>query len=125
MTFSYPQNTLSPALLPFVQRCRDVAVRRSSNGDDLVLVISTFFSKTTTLRFPVALLDAQESEITRWARDQYWSAIRDKKLRARQSAREERDKTQHALDKAQRDFDAAQQRLANVSAPSTKTQQRL
>lgn len=112
----YPQNTLSPGLLPFVQRRRDLAVRRSSNGDDLVLVISTFFSKTTTLRFPVALLDAQESEITRWARDQYWAAIHEAKLRAQREARQNTEKARRAVAKAQHDLDPAKQQLAKVSA---------
>lgn len=112
----YPQNTLSPALLPFVQRHWDIAVRRSTKGDEIVLVISTFFSKTITLRFPVELLDAQESEITRWARDQYWSAIHEAKLRAQREARANTEKARRAVAKAQHDLDTAKQQLAKVSA---------
>lgn len=118
----YPQNTLSPALLPFVQRHWDHAVRRSQKGDEVVLVISTFFSKTTNLRFPVALLDAQESEITRWARDQYWSAIREAKLRAQREARNNKDRAERAVAKARQDLETAQRQLAVISALADRPQ---
>jgi hypothetical protein len=116
----YPQNTLSPALVPFVQRHWAQAIRRSHQDDEIVLVISTFFSKTTNLRFPVALLDAQESEITRWARDQYWSAIREAKLRARREAHANTEKARRAVAKAQHDLETAQRQLAVVSALADK-----
>lgn len=83
-------------------------------------MISTFFSKTTNLRFPVALLDAQESEITRWARDQYWSAIREAKLRAQREARNNKDRAESAVTKARHDLETAQRQLAVISALADK-----
>jgi hypothetical protein len=110
----YPQNTLPEKLMPFRYTHADRAVRRATKGDDIVLASTSFFYKTATLRFPLALLDAAEQVITRWARDQYWSAIEGSKFQARQDARVKVAKARETLEKAQRDFDAATQNLTEV-----------
>lgn len=116
----YPRNTIPEALLPFTQRYAERAVRRATKGDDVILAVTTFSLATTKLRFPLALLDAPEQEITRWARDRYWSAIEGSKFQARQEARNKAGKARETLEKAQRDLDAATQHLAHVSAPGKK-----
>jgi hypothetical protein len=116
----YPQNTLPEKLMPFRHTHADRAVRRATKGDDIVLASTSFFYKTATLRFPLALLDAPEQEVTRWARDQYWSAIEGSKFQARQEARTKAAKARETLEKAQRDLDAANQHLAAVWAPGKK-----
>jgi hypothetical protein len=112
----YPENTLSPALLPFVRRLWPVSIRRSGKGDEIVMLVSSLFHEKTMVRFPITLLDAQESEITRWARDQYWSEIRAAKLREKQNAEANLTKAKRAVDKAQADLDAAQGKLVRATA---------
>ncbi|MEO3931315.1 hypothetical protein WMO79_00685 [Micrococcaceae bacterium Sec7.4] len=119
----YPQNTVPEKLLPFRHTHADRAVRRSTKGDDLVLASTSFFYKTATLRIPLALLDAPEQAITRWARDQYWSGIEGSKFQARKEARANADKASRALDQAQLKLDRALQELATVSAPGKKKRQ--
>lgn len=132
----YPQETVAPAMLPFIQRHSDHAIRPSRpprNGggisdprkeDEIVLVTTSFFSsKNTTLRFPLSLLDAPEQQITRWARDQYWAAVNARKHEARLQARVKADNAGKALKKAQRDHDMALKELATlttVTASGTK-----
>ncbi|MCB5280483.1 hypothetical protein [Arthrobacter sp. ES1] len=119
----YPQNTLPEKLMPFRYTHADRAVRRATKGDDIVLASTSYFYKTATLRFPLALLDAPEQVITRWARDQYWSAIEGSKFQARQEARVKVAKARETLEKAQRDLDAAAQNLTEVSVPGKKKRQ--
>jgi hypothetical protein len=119
----YPQNTIPEPLRLFTYRYAERAVRRATKGDDVVLTITTFSLKTVKLRLPLTLLDAPEQEITRWARDRYWSAIEGSKFQARQEARNKAAKAREALEKAQRDLDAATQHLADVSSPGKKKRQ--
>lgn len=119
----YPQNTLPEKLLPFRYTHADRAVRRATKGDDIVLASTSFFYKNAVLRLPLALLDAPEQVITRWARDQYWSGIEGSKHQARQAARVTAAKARETLEKAQRDYDAAQTHLSAVWAPGKKKRQ--
>lgn len=119
----YPQNTLPENLKPFTHRFAELAVRRATKGDDVVLAITTFALKTVKLRFPLALLDAPEQVITRWARNQYWSGIEGSKVQARQEARANAEKASRALEQAQLKMDRALQELAGVSAPGKKKRQ--
>lgn len=119
----YPYGTLHPTLVPYVHRYPDRSTRRSTHGDEIVLGFSAHFSKADMLSFPVVLLDAPEQEITRWARDQYWSAIEGSKFKARQEARRKTQATSEALAKAQRDHEAALNELATVTAPGKKKRQ--
>ena len=112
----YPENTLPAALLPFVRRLWPVSIRRSGKGDEIVMVVSSMFHDKSTVRFPVSLLDAQESEITRWARDQYWFGIRAAKLREKQNAEANLAKAKRAVDKAQAELTAAQGQLTRATA---------
>lgn len=119
----YPRNTLPEKLAPFIYRYAERAVRRATKGDDVLLAITMFSVKTVNLRFPLALLDAPEQVITRWARDQYWSAIEGSKFQARQDARVKVAKARETLEKAQRDFDAATENLTEVWTPGKKKRQ--
>lgn len=119
----YPQNTTPEKLMPFRYANADQAVRRATKGEGIALVSTSFFYKTATLRFPLALLDAPEQVITRWARDQYWSAIEGSKFLARQEARTNAAKARDSLEKAQRDFDSANEHLSAVWAPGKKKRQ--
>lgn len=116
----YPRNTLPEKLAPFAYRYAERAVRRATKGDDVVLAITSFALKTVKLRFPLALLDAPEQVITRWARDQYWSAIENSKRQARTEARANAEKASRALEQAQLKLDRALQELAAVSVPGKK-----
>ncbi|GAB5079687.1 hypothetical protein [Arthrobacter sp. AD-310] len=112
----YPENTLPAPLLPFVRRLWPVSVRRSGKGDEIVIVVTSIFNSQTIVRFPVTLLDAQESEITRWARDQYWSGIRAAKFREKQNAEANLAKAKRAVDKAQAELTAAQGQLTRATS---------
>jgi hypothetical protein len=115
----FPRNTLPSTLAPFMYRHSDPAVKRSQKGDEIVLTISSG-SKTTNLRFPATLLDAQESVITRWARDQYWYAIKEGKAQARRAAHAKVSLAVDSLQKAQRDLETARKHLSEVSAVPRK-----
>lgn len=119
----FPRNTVPDKLLPFMQAHADRAVRRATKGDEIVLVSTSLFFKTATLRFPTKLLDAPEQEITRWARDQYWSGINTAKFQAREQARANAEKARRAVEDAQRKLEKARQHLAAVSAPGKKKRQ--
>lgn len=120
----YPQETISPALLPFRHpHGAHMIRRRSGEGDEVVLRISMFLSDSTAVRFPVTLLDAHEQQITRWTRDRYWSAVDEAKLRARREARANAEKARRDVEEAQRKLDSALNELAAVSAPG-KTKRR-
>jgi hypothetical protein len=119
----YPYKTIHPTLRTFVHHYASRSVRTAAKTDEIVLGLSDHYSQSDMLRFPAALLDAPEQEITRWARDQYWSAIEGSKFQARQEARKMAVKAREVLEKAQRDLDVATQHLAAVSAPGKKKRQ--
>lgn len=116
----FPRETLAPRLLPFVQHRSRTAVRRSSDGRELVMSISTVFSEKDTARFPVALLDAPESDITKWAREQYWSEIHAARYRERQDAQAKLTRAKNTVTQAQRDLEKAQEQLTRATAVVTR-----
>lgn len=118
----FPSNTVPEKLRPFLYGNGAYAVRRSLKDEEVVLVSTAIFYKNTTLRFPLALLDAPEQVITRWTRDQYWSGIEGSKHQERQAARVKAAKAKETLEKAQRDYEAAEANLAAAWAPGKKKQ---
>jgi hypothetical protein len=110
----FPYKTIHPTLRIFVHHYAGRSARKATKTDEIVLMLSDHYSQSDMLRFPAALLDAPEQVITRWARDQYWSAIEGSKFQARQDARVKVAKARETLEKAQRDFDAATQNLTEV-----------
>lgn len=119
----YPYNTIHPTLKTFVHHYAGRSVRKAAKTNEIVLGLSDHSSQSDMLRFPAALLDAPEQEITRWARDQYWSGIEGSKFQARQEARANAEKASRALEQAQLKMDMATQHLADVSAPGKKKRQ--
>jgi hypothetical protein len=114
----FPQDTLSASLVPLRNLRGDISFRRSSNGRDIVLDITSPFvwSTQAKARFPVKLLDAPESEVTGWVRAQHWNSLRLAQLHAQQTARADETRARRHVSKAEADLATAKKRLAEFTA---------
>lgn len=116
----FPSNTLAPSLVAFTHRYGTSAIRLSGSGDEVVLTSRPAWSGITGLRFPVRLLDAQESEITKWARDKYWAEIRAEKLRVQRTAEARATRARKTIAKAELELATARNELATATAGQAK-----
>ncbi|MFJ2662576.1 hypothetical protein [Arthrobacter koreensis] len=109
----FPSNTISPEIKPFIQ-CRQWAFRVTAGtlgsfGKTVSLQSHRWPNKSAS--FPSNLLGAQDSEITRWTRTQYWTGVELQRQAHRQAARDRLTAAQRAVEDAQSELDAAAKAL--------------
>lgn len=117
----FPENTLTPSLEPFTNP-RHWSFRLSSTDKNEVVLTGAGpgFSGQSSARFPARLLDAMDSEVTQWARLQYWSAAQESQRRLKEAAAAKAKQAKDALEVAQRNFDQATKAAEAAYAPTKK-----
>lgn len=125
----FPHNTLPPALKPLIWT-PDWSFRLSNDGTEIVLTHCFSFRRTpewVTARFPVALLAYQESDVTSWARERYWSGVKEVREQHRRAAhrrvslaRESVERARISLRDAERSLERASAETDAAYAPSKK-----
>lgn len=110
----FPMNTI-PDSLRWARVDRRSSVRLE--GDDVVIrYVIGWSQKLGNGTFPARLLDAQDSEITEWARAAYWEHQRAERRAAEAAKRKERATLTQRVAEIKRDLAAAESKLALAMA---------
>lgn len=107
----YPSDQLPPSLLPFRLHDNAPSVRISASTGELVITMIPRFRQSSA-RLPITLLDAQESEVTQWVRQQYWQHSGARKEQAKSLVIANLTLARKKLDEARANVAAAQEKVA-------------
>lgn len=115
----FPENTL-PQELKTLTWDPNWSFRLSNDRSEVVLTALFTFKGPATARFPRALLGAQDSEITRWARYQYWWGVEEARQQYRHAAHQRVTAAAKAVEHARQELLKAETTLQQLSREDDK-----